>query len=101
MPKTSLTFEEERNLGLSLGAPETKLNGIETLPEFEQAVNAALLNGDDALEVSPKIMLYFTKSEKDKSMTYKGIKVYVEGFREQVEEINGRSSLVQPSVAAP
>jgi hypothetical protein len=76
-------------------APKKEGFTINDLQSFQNAIASAQLNQDEFIEVDAKVFNYYVRDGKSKYFTYgnPGVRVYLEGMREQVEEEESRTIL--------
>ena len=74
-------------------APKTD-DGVvyDTLPEFEFAVGNAPLEEIEYLEVTQRLFDHLTRKQATRYITYKGVKVYVKGTKDQNDHIDAMTA---------
>ena len=68
--------------------PKTDDKVYDNLPDFEFAIGNAPLEDIEYVEVTQKLFDHITRKQPNRYVTYKGVKVYVKGTKEQNDNID-------------
>lgn len=72
--------------------PKTDAVVYDNLPEFEFAIGNAPLEDIEYVEVTQKLFDHITRKQPNRYVTYKGVKVYVQGTRAENDNIDNMTA---------